>query len=450
MLDQILVLAFFMISSLATVYLFASKRNFGFMIFGKRIMIEGYYVGPLIGPVLLFISGLVKPQALIMLFSDTGNINPFGILVLFFSMVFISIYLDHVGLIEYCARLALKVSGDSGTLLFLSFYFMVSMLTIFTSNDIIILTVTPFIYYFTKHAGVNPKPYLIAEFFAANTWSMMLYIGNPTDIFVSNAYNIQFFEYLKWMFLPTVAGGILNLLLLYFIFRKEINRKILPQKLINPIEAINDRAGARVGLAIMVICLIGLSLAPYLGIKMWVVSLACAAILLAVIAARSAYSGDKTLALLAKKMPWSVILFILSFFISVDALESYGITDAAGQLIHAAAGNSPVAHTFLYGFLSVIFSNVLNNIPMSVAFTAIMKTLSGMSLFAAALATIIGSNLGANITPIGALAGIMWMSILEQKNCRVTFLEFVKYGLLTTILVLVVTLGVLAWEISVW
>jgi arsenical pump membrane protein len=76
------------------------------------------------------------------------------------------------------------------------------------------LTFTPFIYYFTKHAKIDPVPYLIGEFFAANTWSIMLYIGNSTNIVLATVFQIDFLEYFKWMFLPTIAAGLVNLMLL--------------------------------------------------------------------------------------------------------------------------------------------------------------------------------------------------------------------------------------------
>ena len=95
---------------------------------------------------------------------------------------------------------------------------------------------------------------------------------------------------------------------------------------------------------------------------------------------------------------------------------------------------------------SAISSNFLNNIPMTVAYVPISASVSQAHLLAAVLATTIGSNLGANITPIGALAGIMWMSILREKEVRVTFTEFMRYGLTVTPVTLVVCLGVLALE----
>ena len=94
-------------------------------------------------------------------------------------------------------------------------------------------------------------------------------------------------------------------------------------------------------------------------------------------------------------------------------------------------------------------ANILNNIPMTLAFASATAGLSGMPLLAAALGTAIGSNLGANLTPIGALAGIMWMTILADKKVRITFPEFVECGLLVTPASLLAFLGVLALQLAV-
>jgi arsenical pump membrane protein len=83
---------------------------------------------------------------------------------------------------------------------------------------------------------------------------------------------------------------------------------------------------------------------------------------------------------------------------------------------------------------------------MTVAYVPIISTASQTTLIPATLATTIGSNLGANITPIGALAGIMWISILRDKEVKLSFKEFVTYGLLITPLTLLACLGILAAE----
>ena len=55
----------------------------------------------------------------------------------------------------------------------------------------------------------------------------------------------------------------------------------------------------------------------------------------------------------------------------------------------------------------------------------------------AVYATVIGSNLGACLTPIGALAGIMWSSILKDHNLKFGYLDFLKIGVMITIPALV-------------
>ncbi len=51
------------------------------------------------------------------------------------------------------------------------------MQTTFTSNDIVIMTLTPIILYYAKATGVDPIPMLFGQFWAANTFSMMLYVS---------------------------------------------------------------------------------------------------------------------------------------------------------------------------------------------------------------------------------------------------------------------------------
>ena len=66
------------------------------------------------------------------------------------------------------------------------------------------------------------------EFFIANIWSTGLYIGNPTNIIVAEAYKISFFEYSGWMMLPTIASGAACYTMLYFLFLKKISVNFVP------------------------------------------------------------------------------------------------------------------------------------------------------------------------------------------------------------------------------
>jgi arsenical pump membrane protein len=85
----------------------------------------------------------------------------------------------------------------------------------------------------------------------------------------------------------------------------------------------------------------------------------------------------------------------------------------------------------------------MNNQPMTVLFT---KTLSdpillgsGIEYQALLYGLIIGSNLGANITFFGALAGLMWKKILSDMGEQVKLSVFFKTGIITTVPVILIT-----------
>ena len=167
-----------------------------------RISIDSYWVFPLLGALLLLlVSG--RADAVFRAFTANTAVNPLKLLVLFLSMTALSVFLDELGFFRFLACAVLSRSGRGQKRLFFTLYAAVSVLTVFTSNDIIVLSFTPFILYFAAHAKVDPIPYLAAEFVAANTWSMALVIGNPTNIYLAAAEGIDFVSYLRVCILPT-------------------------------------------------------------------------------------------------------------------------------------------------------------------------------------------------------------------------------------------------------
>ena len=134
-----------------------------------KIKLGTYWIIALLGAVILLIFSFAPIQEVGKELISNTSVNPLKIIVLFFSMTILSIYLDEVGLFKYLASVAAKKAKNNQYALFIILYFLTATLTIFTSNDIVILTFTPFICFFCKNSKINPIPYLIAEFAAANT-----------------------------------------------------------------------------------------------------------------------------------------------------------------------------------------------------------------------------------------------------------------------------------------
>jgi arsenical pump membrane protein len=457
--QQTAVQGIFWTASILTVLLILRRPYLAVRLGSRHLRMQSYFLGALLGPVLILGAGLLSYGDAVHGIAGAGSLHPGGVLALFMAMVFMSIFLDITGFFEMSARYALGCSRTDGRRLFYTIYATVSVLTVFTSNDIVILTFTPFVYYFAREARLNPTPYLVAEFFAANTWSMLLFIGNPTNILLAGASGMDFVLYLRWMALPTIAAGLTSIAMLGFVFRHEIDRPFAaPEEAKHPMDALTDRKGALAAGILMAACIILLAAAPWLGVPMWTVAVVCSLALLALLAARDSVDAclrgqmgpirNGSTRQTFVRMPWTVVPFILSLFITVEALYRYGHTAALGRLFARFAEVVPGGVVTVYGIASTLAANLLNNIPMSLGFTFVMKDLSGPDLTGAVLATVIGSNLGANLTPLGALAGIMWMGILHDKDYRITFTQFVKYGLLVTPLTLAAALSVLAVEIG--
>ena len=374
----------------------------------RKFSVDTYWIVVLSGAVVMLAARRVDPGFLWSKMTESTSVNPLKILTLFISMTVLSIFLDEVGFFRYLANRALSLASHSQTKLFAVLYVTVSLLTVFTSNDIVVLTFTPFICYFAKNANISPKPYLVAEFVAANTMSMTFIIGNPTNIYIASSYGVNFVEYASVMVLPTLAGS------------------------------------AVIGLTVLIICTVVLAIGSYIGVDMWIAALVSALLLFVLIAIAAAATGKRPteLGTTLKRAPWQLIPFVLSMFVIILALQENGVTEKIGLLL----GEEQTV--FRYGVSSFLAANLINNIPMSVLFCPVIRPLAeGAScavLSRAVYATVVGSNVGAYLTPIGALAGIMWMSLLKKHEVKFGYLDFIKYGAVVAVPTLISVLSILA------
>lgn len=402
-----------------------------------KLSLDSYWVITLIGAAILLISGQADVISVGKAVIENSAINPLKILILFISMTILSIYLDELGFFRFLASITLKRAKNGQMKLFLYLYVMVSILTVFTSNDIIILSFTPFICYFAKNAKINPIPYLAAEFVAANTWSMALIIGNPTNIYLATAYGVDFLSYTKVMLLPTLFAGIIAFMMLLLLFKN---------KLSTPIEGqaedvkIDDKVSLIIGILHLGICTLLLAVGSYINLEMWLVSFIAVISLFVVTTVISVIRKQKPVALIncLKRAPYQLIPFVLSMFVMIVCLSEHGVT----KIIADFFGEK---HTVLkYGFSSFLSANLINNIPMSVLFSSIIETISSTDVaLKAVYSTVIGSNVGAFLTPIGALAGIMWSNILNEHNLKFRYVDFLKIGITVALPTLLSALAVL-------
>ena len=405
-------------------------------IFGSPFSV--YSIVPLIGAIAVVAVGCVSVGDVFEYFTANSAANPIKIIILFISMSLISVYLDETGFFEYVAYKAAVKTGGVQIKVFVVFYLTVSVLTVFTSNDIVILTFTPFICQFCRHAKISAVPYVFTQFVAANTWSLLLMIGNPTNVFLAQASGIDFFEYLSVMWLPCIFAGVTSFLVLLLTFFRKLKDKMeLPTEKVE----LNEKTFTAVGLVYLLACTLCIAVLPYFGVEMFYVAAGFCVLLFATVVLLRASKKQKPTVIVKtlRRAPFEMIPLVLGMAVVALALYKNGVTDAVAAWI---GEESVIAK---YGVLSTLAANLFNNVPMSMIFANIAGGLTGVVGQKAVYSTVIGSNIGAYLTPLGALAGLMFTSILSRHGVKFSFKDFVKYGFIVAPLTLcaaLVALGI--------
>lgn len=111
---------------------------------------------------------------------------------------------------------------------------------------------------------------------------MALYIGNPTNVVVAQAYSIGFLEFSAWMMLPTVICTVLAYITMRIMFRKD---KYIPRVIsspdADPRSALNDPSGAIFGCILLGCCLATLIATSFAGVEVWMIILPYSAVMFA-------------------------------------------------------------------------------------------------------------------------------------------------------------------------
>lgn len=400
----------------------------------KKLSFDCYWIVCLLGAIICVACGFLSSNSLKNVFVGSGDgMNPLQILIVFISASSLSVLLDKIGFFSYIAQVALNKSKSSQTKIFFTFNIIIAILTIFTSNDIIILTFTPFICFFTKYAKIDPTPYLVSEFVSANAWSMFFYIDNPTNIYLCSLHGISFLDFTIKMFLPAMVAGLTSLLISYLIFRKKLKvpiqiEEIEPQK--------PNKALLSIGISGLGLMVLFMMIGPYIGLDIWYIPLAFALI---------SYMASLIYCLVKKEklsifwealkdLPYSLIPFLISMSIIVATLTDIGFIQIIGEALNGKS-------MFLIGFLAFLVGNVVNNIPMTMLFTGILGCMT--TTLNSVYSVVIASNICAFLTPVGSLAGIMFMGILKENDVKFSVKQFVGYGAIISIPVMAISLVML-------
>ena len=149
-----------------------------------------------------------------------------------------------------------------------------------------------------------------------------------------------------------------------------------------------------------------------------------------------------------REVEWGTLAFFAGLFIMVGALVKAGVIGTIGDgLADTIDGRLFFGATVLVG-VSAVLSAIVDNIPYVTTMAPVVHTVAadlpaGTDPDPLWWALALGADLGGNATPIGASANIVMLAIAARHDHRITFMQFLRYGIPTTVVTITASIAYL-------
>lgn len=380
-----------------------------------RVLPIGRPGGALLGAFLMVAIGALTPeQSYAAIDGDT--------LVLLFAMMAIVAYVEGAGFFAWAAAHGLRRARTPRGLL-TAVALLSAGLSALLVNDTVCVFFTPLVVAACQAARLPLGPYLIALATSANLGSAATLVGNPQNMIIGGVSGLSFGGF-SALAAPVAALALLvNLALLHLYYRRELGAAALPEP---PIAAPDGPRLRRAGLVV-----VGLVVAFFAGAHLGYAALGGLVALILL-------EREDPRALFAR-VDWTLLVFFAALFVVVGGLASTGLVDAAWSAAAPYLGRDAAGLAALTG-LYTLGSNLVSNVPM------VLLAAPGLADQEGAFPWVLlgfVTTVAGNLTLIGSVANII---VAEQARhaYELGFLEYLRFGLVSTLAVLAICVPVLA------
>lgn len=300
--------------------------------------------------------------------------------------------------------------------------------TALLSNDGTIVLLTPAAIAVAARARIAALPLLFACAFVANAASFVLPVSNPANLVVFR-HLPPLGSWLAAFALPSLAAILCTYAILALLFRTEL-RGVLPKNIdVQPLSSAGKAALVTV-CASAALLVASAALARPVGVTAFAAGAASMLIV--------ALFDRRTPARIGREAPWSIIPLVAGLFVVVRALDRSGALRHARHFLHYAGTLPTVPGNMLTGAAITLADAVLNNLPAGVLARYSLGH-DGVPVHIVH-ATLIGIDLGPNLSITGSLATLLWLMMLRREGIDVTGKQFLRIGALVVIPSLVLAL----------
>lgn len=351
------------------------------------------------------------------------DFNTIGLLL---GMMIIVSILEPTGFFQYLAvRMGKRSSGKPVKLLIL-LGTVTTVTSMFLDNVTTVVLIAPVSILICEILGINPQPYLMAEALLSDTGGVATLVGDPPNILIGSAAGLTFLDFITHSLPIVLIVWFTALLLLMFLFRKEL--RVKPQNMealneLNEIDALKDPVSTRKVLIVTGIMILLFLFEEKLNIRPALVALGGAAACLVWLRP----SIHETL----KRVQWDVLVFFAALFVIIGGMESAGVFNQLGSLATLVKGLSPIWMGLLLLWVVSLLSAFVDNVPITIALIPVIQGLGNAGIPVTALwwALVFGAGFGGNGTIIGSTANIVVASLSEKTSSPLTPKIWNKRGL---------------------
>jgi Na+/H+ antiporter NhaD/arsenite permease-like protein len=357
------------------------------------------------------------------------DFNTIGLLL---GMMIIVAILGETGIFEYLGVRMSKASKGNLWRLMVMFCIFTATISMFIDNVTTVLLVVPITISIFKTLKISPIPFILAQVLASNVGGTATLIGDPPNILIGSAVNIDFSSFIINMG-PTVAVSLFaSLFILKFQFRNYLEQKPHFEDLLSQDEKvlIKDRSVLKKSIAVLFGVIFLFVIHGSINIEPSIIALGGAGVLMIVAKSRP----ERIL----RQVDWSTLIFFAGLFIIISGAVKAGAIDMLSVIVLQISGGNPWLLFFMIIWISAIASAFMDNIPFAATMIplifAIYNTESVAAVFGGLAinplwwALSLGVGFGGNGTVIGSSAGIVATGLAEVNGHRITFNQFLRVG----------------------
>ena len=380
----------------------------------------------IIGASLTLLLGLVNSI-------DAFKYIDFNVLFLLVSMMIIVHISAKSGMYDWLAIEMVKLTKGRPVLVLIMLSVFTAVVSAFLDNVTTVILVMPLTFVIASQFEISPVPFLISEVLASNIGGTSTLIGDPPNIIIGSKAGLSFMDFLVNLTPVIAVIMVVAVLILALWFKNELKTKeenIQKVLEIDNSQTIQNKNLMIRSLIILTLVITGFVLHDKTGLAAYVSAMAGASIMLL-------FEKPKEVLI---NVEWNTIIFFSGLFIIIGGIEATGgIHLLANKIIEATNGDTKLASMLiLWG--SGLISGVVDNIPYTATMTPLIADLgSSMNLSPLWWALSLGACLGGNFTIVGAAANVIVSEKSAAEGHKITFLEFMKYGSVITIIALTIS-----------